>query len=245
MMDQEQLEKFEASLKRLEAQNLYSNRENRLFKKLLIPSGILLIFGFGGILWGDQISVPNLFTSGTLIRSSDVNANFSTIYNHVSTLTDIAVITDQKAATTPGGSCIYNSWNTRILNTIESTGNSVALNNNQITFQPGKYLIQAEAAAHAIKRHKLRLRNISASTTAIVGMSKWSSFNSSDNNPNADSDATLKGFVMLSAEATFELQHFCGYNGTAGDRFGVQTSISGISTGEPEIFATVLINKIL
>ena len=175
MMHQEQLEKFEARLKRLEAQNLNLNRENRLFKKLLIPSGILLIFGFGGILWGDQISVPNLFTSGTLIRSSDVNANFSTIYNHVSTLTDITVITDQQAATTPGGSCIYNSWNTRILNTIESTGNSVALNNNQITFQPGKYLIQAEAAAHAINRHKLRLRNISASTTAIAGMSKWSS----------------------------------------------------------------------
>jgi len=240
MMDQEQLEKFESRLKRLEAQNLYLNRENRLFKKLLIPAGILLIFGFGGMLWGDQINVPNLFTSGTLIRSSDVNANFSTIYNHVSTLTDITVITDQQAATTPGGSCIYNSWNTRILNTIESTGNSVALNNNQITFQPGKYLIQAEAAAHAINRHKLRLRNISASTTAIVGMSKWSSANS-----NADSDATLKGFVELSAEATFELQHFCGYNGTAGDRFGVQTSISGISTGEPEIFATVLINKIL
>jgi len=239
-MHQEQLEKFEARLKRLEAQNLNLNRENRLFKKLLIPSGILLIFGFGGILWGDQISVPNLFTSGTLIRSSDVNANFSTIYNHVSTLTDIAVITDQKAATTPGGSCIYNSWNTRILNTIESTGNSVALNNNQITFQPGKYLIQAEAAAHAINRHKLRLRNISASTTAIVGMSKWSSANS-----NADSDATLKGFVELSAEATFELQHFCGFDGTAGDRFGVQTSASGNSTGEPEIFATVLINKIL
>ena len=240
MMDQEQLEKFESRLKRLEAQNLYLNRENRLFKKLLIPAGILLIFGFGGILWGDQINVPNLFTSGTLIRSSDVNANFSTIYNHVSTLTDITVLTDQRAATTPGGSCSHNSWNTRILNTIESTGNSVALNNNQITFQPGKYFIQAEAAAHAIKRHKLRLINISASTTAIVGMSKWSSANS-----NADSDATLKGFVELSAEATFELQHFCGYNGTAGDRFGVQTSISGISTGEPEIFATVLINKIL
>ena len=240
MMDQEQLEKFESRLKRLEAQNLYLNRENRLFKKLLIPAGILLIFGFGGMLWGDQINVPNLFTSGTLIRSSDVNANFSTIYNHVSTLTDITVLTDQRAATTKGGSCIYNSWNTRILNTIESSGNSVALNNNQITFQPGKYLIQAEAAAHAINRHKLRLRNISASTTAIVGMSKWSSANS-----NADSDATLKGFVELSAEATFELQHFCGYNGTAGDRFGVQTSISGISTGEPEIFATVLINKIL
>ena len=239
MMDQEQLEKFEASLKRLEAQNLYSNRENRLFKKLLIPAGILLIFGFGGILWGDQINVPNLFTSGTLIRSSDVNANFSTIYNHVSTLTDITVLTDQRAATTPGGSCSHNSWNTRILNTIESTGNSVALNNNQITFQPGKYLIQAEAAAHAINRHKLRLRNISASTTAIAGMSKWSSYNA-----NADSDATLKGFVELSAEATFELQHFCGFNGTAGDRFGVQTSISGISTGEPEIFATVLIKKI-
>jgi len=239
MMDQEQLEKFESRLKRLEAQNLYLNRENRLFKKLLIPAGILLIFGFGGMLWGDQINVPNLFTSGTLIRSSDVNANFSTIYNHVSTLTDITVLTDQRAATTKGGSCIYNSWNTRILNTIESTGNSVALNNNQITFQPGKYLIQAEAAAHAINRHKLRLRNISASTTAIVGMSKWSSANS-----NADSDATLKGFVELSAEATFELQHFCGYN-AANDRFGVETSISGNSTGEPEIFATVLINKIL
>jgi len=239
MMHQEQLEKFEARLKRLEAQNLNLNRENRLFKKLLIPAGILLIFGFGGMLWGDQINVPNLFTSGTLIRSSDVNANFSTIYNHVSTLTDITVITDQQAATTPGGSCIYNSWNTRILNTIESTGNSVALNNNQITFQPGKYLIQAEAAAHAINRHKLRLRNISAATTAIAGMSKWSSYNA-----NADSDATLKGFVELSAEATFELQHFCGFNGTAGDRFGVQTSISGISTGEPEIFATVLIKKI-
>ena len=239
MMDQEQLEKFESRLKRLEAQNLYLNRENRLFKNLLIPAGILLIFGFGGILWGDQINVPNLFTSGTLIRSSDVNANFSTIYNHVSTLTDITVLTDQRAATTQGGSCSHNSWNTRILNTIESTGNSVALNNNQITFQPGKYLIQAEAAAHAINRHKLRLRNISASTTAIVGMSKWSSANS-----NADSDATLKGFVELSAEATFELQHFCGFDGTAGDRFGVQTSASGNSTGEPEIFATVLIKKI-
>ena len=241
-MAQEQLEKFEIRLKKLEEQNHNLNRENQLFKKWLIPSGIFLIFGFGGILWGDQINVPNLFTSGTLIRSSDVNTNFSTIYNHVSTLTDITILTDQKTATTPGGGCTYNSWNTRTLNTIESAGNSVALNNNQITFQPGKYLIQAEASAHAILRHKLRLRNISASTTAIVGMSKWSSFNS-----NADSDATLTGFVELSAEATFELQHFCGYSGTAGDRFGVQTtsSSSGLSAGEPEVFATVLINKIL
>ena len=231
---------FDRRLKRLEEHNNTLEQENRLFKRILIPIGVLIFLSIGGILWSEQISVPNTFSGGTLIKSSQINENFSDIYALLQKFSGIAIIQDVRNSGVSGGACTPATWNLRNLNTLVGSTDFVTLNasSSQFILEPGKYLIGATAAAHAVNRHKLRIRNITNGSTAIIGISHYASRSGSLDN--SDNDASLTGILEINATTTYELQHYCEGSENVGDRLGVATS-----SGENEIYSTLTIQPIL
>lgn len=108
---------------------------------------------------------------------------------------------DQKASGTHGGTFTTGAWRTRDLNTeVSDTDNLASLSSNQVTIQPGTWVLMARAPAHNVSLHKLRLENISDATTIGIGQNAY-----------ATGGGTTHSFV--SAKATFttakivEVQH--------------------------------------
>ena len=141
-----------------------------------------------------------------------------------------ARLEDQKSSGTHGGGAAATSWNTRTLNTeAEDAGGIVTLAANQFTLAAGTYHIRAEAQAMAVAGHQLRLRNITDSSTPILGASQYADGASVHN-----SLATLSGNLTIAASKVFELQHWTG-SANAGDGLGVASS----ATGANEVYARV------
>ena len=123
-----------------------------------------------------------------------------------------------------------NGWYTRILNnTATSTGTSISRIGNVLTIDSiGTYYFDVSCNSvwdfNNIS-HQARLRNTTANTTDLNGMSEASG-----------NSATIKGVVEVSAVPTsYEIQHWY-YSGIQGG--------DPASTSEPEIHSRVVIEKI-
>jgi hypothetical protein len=99
-----------------------------------------------------------------------------------------AILTDEKAANTDGGTATTGDWRTRTLNTEVDPD--------------GTYLIRASAPAHVVNRHKTKIRNITAGSDAIIGMSMYA-----DSANGVTSTSSLVGRVTVAVATAFELQH--------------------------------------
>jgi hypothetical protein len=95
----------------------------------------------------------------------------------------------------------------------------------------GTYLIQASQPFYGVNNCKIRLRNTTASTTAIFGESDFAS-------PTVGASATLRGYVVLAGATTLELQYFAN---TAVATVGLGVSSS---SGEGEVFANIQIQQV-
>lgn len=138
---------------------------------------------------------------------------------------------DQKANGTHGGASSA-TWNTRTLNTeVSNTISGASLASSQITLPAGSYRIWAAAPAYTVSKSRLRLRNITDTTTTLSGG------NSTDEGTNLSQTYTLQGRFTIAAQKTFELQH---YTTSAVATFGLGVACS---TGESEIYADVMIWK--
>jgi hypothetical protein len=102
---------------------------------------------------------------------------------------------------TDGGSFQSGDWRTRPLNTV-SSNIGATLSSNQITLPAGTYSIDGRAAANIIGNNRLRLRNITNSTTLVHGFSQY------DNSTSGIHMAVIRGVFTLGASATLELQHY-------------------------------------
>ena len=144
-----------------------------------------------------------------------------------------AIVYDEKSNGTAGGTFTQGAWQTRDLNTIEGDSDFLSVSSNQITLEAGHYFIEASAPGHNVDEHKLRLRNTTDSTTDIVGRPIRS-------NAVADTgNSLLDGFITITAQKVFELQHRCGTTrGT--DGFGRTLG----SIGEVERYALVEITRL-
>lgn len=144
-----------------------------------------------------------------------------------------ALLEDQKAQATAGGSFTLNTWTTRDLNTeVTDPWGIVSLSSNQFTLQAGTYLIVGRAPAWFVEQHKCRLRNITDGTTAAVGRSRYAA------GTNADSESSVVARVSISSAKTFELQHLCRQS-RATDGLGVPTDTAGTI----EVYASVEIYR--
>ena len=133
--------------------------------------------------------------------------------------------------------------NTYTKRNVTSQGNNISgasVSSGVITLPAGTYQINAFANARSdgtgITPHRLRLRNTSDSTTAILGAG---SVNSGETGIDFDAlpTATLQGYVTISATKNFELQHFTGGSGNVTGGFP-------IGSGESEVHADILIRKV-
>lgn len=138
-----------------------------------------------------------------------------------------AKVSDQKAANTAGGGSTASTWNVRTLNTEDSDADGIlTLASNQVTLAAGTYICRARAphfAGTSAGRHKLRLRNVTDTTTVLVGSSALVD--------EAQTDSFLSGRFTIAASKALELQHYTALT-QATNGLGVETN-----AGEVEVYA--------
>jgi hypothetical protein len=148
-----------------------------------------------------DLSATGTPSSTTFLRGDNsfavpIGSKFGTALLHVR---------DEKAAGTDGGTFTSGSFQTRTLNTVLTNEISGAsLSSNQIILPAGTYYINAQAPACKVNIHKLKLRNITDSTDALIGyqMFTW------DGDENV-CNVGVTGRFTISAQKTFEIQHIC------------------------------------
>lgn len=160
----------------------------------------------------------------------------------------VAIIKDVKAAGTAGGTSVT-SYTARVLNTLQDpTGivqNSTSFTgtggtNTNITLNAGTYRIEAYASVYGgtgpvLNQTKLKLRNITDSTDAIIGTVVAPA------TPSGDAQqiiGKLVGIITLTSQKTFELQQRVS-TGVATQGLGLATNF-----GDVNIFADVVIEKL-
>ena len=81
-----------------------------------------------------------------------------------------AIISDEKANNTHGGTFTQDAWQTRDLNhTVADPDGIVTLANNQFTLNPGSYLIECSGPAIEVSRHQVRLYDVTNSAVVEYG----------------------------------------------------------------------------
>ena len=143
-----------------------------------------------------------------------------------------AIICDQKAQNTSGGTATTGAWRTRDLNTeIADPDGIVSIASNQFTLGAGTYLIEATAPLYAVNDYGTRLYNVTSSSVAQYGQSGYAR-----NDTFVENFPQLFARVTITGNTTFEIQQrFATTVATYG--FGVQGSYG------PEIYTIVKILK--
>jgi hypothetical protein len=144
-------------------------------------------------------------------------------------------IRDEKAQNTDGGTFTNGAWRTRDLNTEHAdTHNLASVASNQITLEAGTYRILASAPAYLCGRHKLRIQNITDTTTLLdSGESSYS-----NNGVANQTHAQLKGRFTIAAQKVLELQHRCEFTSiTIG--LGVSSNLAAEVYAVVELFREI------
>ena len=114
----------------------------------------------------------------------------------------VAIICDQKAYNTEGGTFTSGAWRTRDLNTeISDADGIVSISSNQFTLATGTYTIEWEApAAYTVNHHSTRLYNSTDASVEQLGSSEFA-------NSSFSTISYGKDVVTISGSKTFEIQH--------------------------------------
>ena len=114
-----------------------------------------------------------------------------------------AIICDQKAQNTQGGTATNGAYRTRDLNTeIADPDSIVSIASNQFTLQAGSYLIEASAPAYDVHGHQARLYNATTSTVVQLGTT-----NVADASGNVLNHSLVAARVVITGATAFEIQH--------------------------------------
>ena len=117
-----------------------------------------------------------------------------------------AIIADQKATDTAGGSSSTGTFNTRDLNTeLADPDGIVTISSNQFTLQAGSYLIRASAPAYKAARHQILINNVTDSAVAAVGQPEYCSASAGVGNR-----AFAAGRVTITGAKAFDIRHRVG-----------------------------------
>ena len=142
---------------------------------------------------------------------------------------------DQKAQNTSGGAFTSGAWQTRVLNTVLSTGGGiVALASNQFTLTAGTYRITATVPAYFVDQHQARVQNITAGSTALLGQVAYASRTGGDGSSNV---SIIHGEFTVSTGDAVEIQHRCTTT-NASNGFGVPANFT------TEVYTDVVIEKV-
>lgn len=145
----------------------------------------------------------------------------------------IAYLKDVKTSGTSAGTFTSGAYQTRTLNTVEGDGSIVSLSSNQFTLQAGTYHIEVNAPCFAVNQNKAKLRNITDSTDAIIGIASNSASGTS-----VQTNSVITGTITIASAKTFEVQHRCTTT-RATDGFGINSGF-----GESEVYTIVKITMV-
>lgn len=107
----------------------------------------------------------SIITSSELANGAVTAAKLGT-----NSFVSYAVICDQKAVSTYGGSATSGSWQTRDLNTeLYDPDGIVSISSNQFTLSAGSYLIIASAPACGVNAHTARLYDVTGASEIQIG----------------------------------------------------------------------------
>lgn len=144
------------------------------------------------------------------------------------TAPECVIFTEEQPVGTNGGTFNNNTWITRTLNTTTGSVSGVGLSSNQITIDPGSYVIEISAPAYNVRGHTTRLRNITDSTTTLSGSSEFARLSTTR--------SVITGFISIISAKTFEIQHICSTT--------INNNGLGRSTGfDTEVYTSVKICK--
>lgn len=146
----------------------------------------------------------------------------------------VAFLSDVKTSGTAGGSSLAATYQTRTLNTEDDQSDFLTLSGSQFTLPAGEYIIEGSAPAYAAGLHKARIRNVTDSTTVLMGQSAYST----STTPFSMTHSNVYGRFSISASKTFELQH---YTNAALATTGLGLAAS---TGESEVYSQLKITKV-
>ncbi len=149
---------------------------------------------------------------------------------------ETAIINETQVSGTAGGTGTVSTWNTRILNTVQTPQSWLSLSSNQFTLQPGTYQIYATAPASQVQIHKSKLYDITNTADVLIGSSEYSGFSGG---VGAQSESIIAGQFTVLSPTTFEIQHNITVS-TGTQDFGIQSSFASTS----EVYTQVEITKI-
>ena len=150
-----------------------------------------------------------------------------------------AVICDQKAQGTGGGTCTAGAWRTRDLNTeITDADGIVSISNNQFTLQAGTYLVNASAPGRKITTNQTALYNVTDSSYTQYGSIEIAHITYI-----GGSRSFISSRFTISSAKAFEIRHFSSHT-SATTGFGTNFGSSDATTaGGVSIFTIVEIFK--
>jgi len=153
---------------------------------------------------GSIITVPTGHT--VAITDSGGLTLAGTAVNAGGLYASIAIIQDQKAYDTHGGTFTSGAWRTRDLNTeVSDADGIVSIASNQFTLQAGTYTIEWRTNVLEVNEAQTRLYNITDSSVTGVGMQEYtSSGNTVSSLMQGDAVTTISGAKV------FEVQAYCG-----------------------------------
>lgn len=172
------------------------------------------------------------------IRVETATGTHDFIHEDNLSLTDRRLIVrDEKASGTDGGTATAGTYVARNLNTIaENTITGASLSSNQVTLLAGKYGARASAPARVTAgSHRIRLRNITAGATLVLGTSETNGQSASE-----QTRSHLVGTFTLGATSVLELQHHRSSLNGGATHLGFPSSISG----ENEVYSQLEIWRI-
>jgi hypothetical protein len=176
-------------------------------------------------------------TAGTVAAGDDARFGTSTSGLNVNNL---LYIEDQQASGVGAGACVAATQNIRALNTkVVDNIVGASLGTNQITLPAGTYFVMFDAPAHSSTTaiaHKLRLRNITDASNAVVGTSDYVDGDTSFQNT-GDNRAFGTGLFTIAGAKVFELQHYT--SGADANGLGL-----AVSSGDIEVYARIAIYKV-
>lgn len=166
------------------------------------------------------------FVANTVLTAAQLNGVLDNFQ-------DVAIFREEQSSGTEGGAFTSGSYVKRTLNTTvvnNITGCSIA--SSVITLPAGTFSVTAFAPAQECGRNKLRIQNMTASTTLQIGNNNFA------NTTDGASVATVNTVFTLASSSTIELQHRCG-NTKASNGLGLSSSFSDV-----EVYASIIITRI-
>ena len=186
-----------------------------------------------------EFKLPGSDGSANQVLKTDGSGNLSFGADQSGKFASYAVICDQKAQGTGGGTFTLGAWRTRDLNTeIADADGIVSISNNQFTLQAGTYLVKASAPARKVTTNQTALYNVTDSSYTQYGTVEVAHISYI-----GGSRSFISARFTISGAKAFEIRHFSSHT-QATSGFGTNFGSSDASTaGGVAIFTIVEIFK--